>query len=106
MNTIKHSKKYSKSTTTVEIKVSMRRMELLGRSPEARRPRFENHLHSAAATSTCSVIGNNEIKKIKKKRLFKTFLAANKQLSLKHQYGGTIENVHIEGRQVSTNVVL
>jgi len=25
---------------------------------------------------------------------------------VKHQYGGTIEDVHIEGKQVSTNVVL
>jgi len=46
----------------VKIKVGMRRMGLLGRSPEARRPRFENHLYSAASTLACSVIGNNEIR--------------------------------------------
>jgi len=43
--------------------------------------------------------------------LFKayTFLATNKHITtavVKHQYGGTIEDVHIEGKQVSTNVVL
>jgi len=48
---------------------------------------------------------------IKEKSLFKahTFLAANKHITtavVRHQYGGTIENVHIEGKQVSTNVVL
>jgi len=43
-------------------KIQQKHHKSENQSLNARTPRFENHLHSVAATSACSVIGNNEIR--------------------------------------------